>query len=166
MLSVLMIVLKTCNKVVIDPNAGFKQIILLLLLNVVSFSVLAEQELAELAKPIDTSHILGVVFGLLFVLLLFFVLVYALKKLPAVQGNRTGILKVLDTMYLGSNEKIILLKVAEKQILIGVNPQSIGTLHVIEDPIDIDINMEKPQFKDKLSDFIAGKMTTVKKNNE
>ncbi len=133
------------------------QLYTIIFLMIVS-SVVRAEEFVELSKPMASSQIASVSIGLLLVLILFFGLVFLFKKLPSIQGARTGAVKILDTMYLGANEKILLIQVGVQQILIGVNSQKIETLHVLNEPIIIPSDSNPPLFKDRLAQFISDKV--------
>jgi len=70
--------------------------------------------------------------GLLLVLVIFMACVLAVRKLRG--GPLTGPekLRVVGALALGMREKIILLQVGKKQVLLGVSPGRIQTLHVLE----------------------------------
>ena len=133
-----------------------------LLLGFIQFSVVAQDSVNDLAKPIDTSNVLVVTLGLMFVLGLFFLLVYLLKKIPSIQRHNAGVLKILDTLYLGTNEKILLVDVGTKQIVVGVNSQSINTLYVMEESVEMKKESETHNLKDTFSKVISEKLIAVK----
>ena len=116
-----------------------------LLVNPLSFITLlvlspylkAEQQLNDVATPMDFNQVFSVIFGLGFVLLLFFILVYALKRLPSMNGARAGVIKIIDTLYLSNSEKIVLVKIGEQQLLLGITPQKIESLGEIHQQFDI-----------------------------
>jgi flagellar protein FliO/FliZ len=52
-------------------------------------------------------------------------------------GNRSGnALDVIAEMPLGPKERAVLLRVGAEQILIGVAPGRVSTLHVLREPLD------------------------------
>jgi flagellar protein FliO/FliZ len=53
-------------------------------------------------------------------------------------GNRvSGAIDVIADIPLGAKERAVLLKVGQKQILVGVAPGRVNTLHVLEEPLDL-----------------------------
>ena len=78
-----------------------------------------------------------VIFSLVGVLGLFFVLVYAMKKLNTglgyVNGNR---MKVIDRVSLGRDGMLVIVSVAGKLMLIGVSGQHIEKLSDIDMTVD------------------------------
>ncbi len=152
-------VLKTYNK---NRLYRITKFYISIFISFVPVFVVADTTVNDLAKPIDTSNVLVVTLGLMFVLGLFFLLVYLLKKIPSIQGRHQGVIKILDTLYLSSNEKILLVDVGTKQIVVGVNGQAINTLYVMEESIVIDNEAEKNNLKETFSKMIAEKMQALR----
>jgi flagellar protein FliO/FliZ len=60
------------------------------------------------------------------------------------QSSTGGMLKIIGGISMGSRERIVLLQVGSEQLLVGVSPGRINTLHVLEAPLDnADVNSEK-----------------------
>lgn len=70
--------------------------------------------------------VLGLVFGLLFLL----------RKINGLPSGSKATIRVLGSVRLGSREKMILVQAGEQQLLIGVAPGGISTLHTFEKPIE------------------------------
>jgi flagellar protein FliO/FliZ len=70
--------------------------------------------------------------GLLIVLGVFFVCVWAVRKLNGSTVNDSERMRVVGGLSLGLREKVILLQVGKKQLVLGVTPGHIETLHVLE----------------------------------
>ena len=78
-----------------------------------------------------------VAFALLLVLAAIFVVAWPLRRMRIV-GNRVGgAIDVLANVQLGQKERAVLLKVGSTQILIGVAPGQVNTLHVLTEPLDL-----------------------------
>src|ERR1700761_7561950 len=78
-----------------------------------------------------------VAFALLLVLAAIFVVAWAMRRMRIV-GNRVGgAIDVLANVQLGQKERAVLLKVGTTQILIGVAPGQVNTLHVLSEPLEI-----------------------------
>ena len=58
------------------------------------------------------------------------------KKMNRFQAVTDESLKILGGISMGSRERVVLLQVGEEQLLIGVSPGRINTLHVLETPIE------------------------------
>jgi flagellar protein FliO/FliZ len=87
----------------------------------------------------DTS-IVKTLGGLGLVLALIFVLAKVGKKFHPNISAPDRALKIVSMLSLGTKEKVALIQVGKKQLLIGVTPQSINTLMELAEPIDVDTN--------------------------
>ena len=78
-----------------------------------------------------------VTFALLLVLAAIFAVAWLVKRARGF-GNRVGdAIDVIADIPLGQKERAVLLKVGNTQILVGVAPGQVNTLHVLTDPIDL-----------------------------
>lgn len=78
-----------------------------------------------------------VTFALLVVLATVFVVAWLARRVRGF-GNRVGnALDVIADIPLGQKERAVLLKVGQTQILVGVAPGRVNTLHVLAEPIEL-----------------------------
>jgi flagellar protein FliO/FliZ len=78
-----------------------------------------------------------VTLALLIVLGAVFAVAWVVKRMRGF-GNRVGnAIDVIADIPLGQKERAVLLKVGKAQILIGVAPGQVNTLHVLAEPIDL-----------------------------
>jgi len=78
-----------------------------------------------------------VTLALLIVLGAVFAVAWIVKRMRGF-GNRVGnAIDVIADIPLGQKERAVLLKVGQAQILIGVAPGRVNTLHVLTEPIDL-----------------------------
>ncbi len=106
---------------------------------------------------VSASQIVNLVAGLVLVLLAFFAVAWLLKRLSGLQGVNKGHMKIVDAMHLGTKERLLIVKVANQNLLLGISPQGIHPLHVFSgDLIDGNI-VEHPEavpgFNQLLSKF-------------
>ncbi len=85
-------------------------------------------------------------FGMLFVVLAVFLLAfYLFRRFSGVAGGKgsRNLIQVLAVHHLAPKEKLVLVSVLKENILIGVTPQGISKLAVLEnDPMDNDSDLE------------------------
>ena len=81
------------------------------------------------------GHLLNVTFGLLLIVGLIFALSFFVKRFGAGSFAGNGQLKVLSSMPLGTRERIVLIDAAGQQLLLGITPTHINTLHVFTEPV-------------------------------
>jgi flagellar protein FliO/FliZ len=101
------------------------------------------------------SSIGRVAFTLIGMIAFILLLAYLAKRLQGMSRSNTGgfsgqgkLIKTLATTSIGLKEKISLIQVGDQQLLIGITPQSIQTLLVLETPIkQEDIEQQSPVFQ-------------------
>ena len=78
---------------------------------------------------LNQVEVMRILIGLLLVLLLIMGLSWVVKKLHSVQLGATKGFQLISSMILGPKEKIILLKVGERYLLLGSGSGHITLLH-------------------------------------
>src|SRR6185437_9837561 len=87
--------------------------------------------------PVGVGGLGEVAFALIVVLAAIFVVAWVVRRMRLV-GNRVGgAIDVLADVPLGQKERAVLLKVGTQQILLGVAPGRVNTLHVLPEPIEV-----------------------------
>lgn len=87
---------------------------------------------APTASLSSTGAVLRVLLALAVVLAAVFVSAWMSRRVRGI-GNAGGrSLEVLAQLALGPRERAVLLRVGERQLLLGVTPGSVRTLHVLE----------------------------------
>jgi flagellar protein FliO/FliZ len=104
----------------------------LLWLPAVSFAVVGEDAAKQPARQVTSGDIAGWGMSLLIVLGVFFLCIWGLRKLNGLTVNGTQKMRLLGGLSLGMREKVILLQVGKKQLILGVTPGRIETLLVLE----------------------------------
>ncbi len=90
-------------------------------------------EAATAPDTLVTMLTLGV--GLLAVIAIIFGCAWIVRRMSGMTGGNTRAIKVVSVMPMGTRERISLIEVGGKQILIGVTPSAIRTLHVFDEPV-------------------------------
>ncbi len=104
-------------------------------------AVLAESIKAQAAasnisrSPVGAGSVLQMVAGLALVVVLIFGLAWAVRRFGNVNVNARGALRVVGALSMGARERVVLIQAGDKQILLGVAPGRVQTLHVLEEPI-------------------------------
>jgi flagellar protein FliO/FliZ len=86
----------------------------------------------QTARIVASGDIAGWSIGLLIVLSVFFLCVWGVRKLSGLTVSGAEKMRVVGGLSLGLREKVILLQVGRKQLILGVTPGRIETLHVLE----------------------------------
>ncbi len=94
--------------------------------------------------PMSGSYLIQLILGLIVVLICIVALAWFAKRMNRLQSSTGGVLKIIGGLSMGSRERVVLIQVGSEQLLIGVSPGRINTLHVLEAPLeDVGINAEK-----------------------
>lgn len=96
------------------------------------FAVSAADTSKQAVRTVSFGDTLNWGVGLLIVLAIFFLCVWGMRKLSGFTINNTEKMRVLGGLSLGMREKVILLQVGKKQLILGVTPGRIEALHVLE----------------------------------
>lgn len=86
---------------------------------------------ASEAVPSLTSGIGQMLLGLGVVVVMLFASLWLIKRLAAPRGAAAG-LQVLGGVSIGSRERVVLVEVADKVLVLGVSAASVTTLHTLE----------------------------------
>jgi flagellar protein FliO/FliZ len=97
----------------------------------------APQAAAAPAHPSVMGGLSEVAFALIVVLATIFVIAWLLRKMRVVGSRVGGAIDVLAQVQLGQKERAVLLQVGSTQILLGVAPGQVNTLHVLTQPLEI-----------------------------
>jgi len=85
--------------------------------------------------PSHSSYLIQVLLGLFFVLALVFAIAWLIKRVG--HGTLVGgqQMQVLASLPLGTRERVLLVDVAGQQLVLGVAPGRISTLHTFSEPV-------------------------------
>ncbi|PCH59992.1 MAG: flagellar biosynthetic protein FliO [SAR86 cluster bacterium] len=92
---------------------------------------------------VSTSALADMVFGLALVILVIFVCAWLYKRFGGLDGGVSNAIKVVAALSLGSRDRLALVEVGSKKILLGISPGRINTLHVFDGNSDDESNFEE-----------------------
>ncbi len=102
-----------------------------------SSSALAAEVPGMTVTPLTGARVLEVAVGLIVVVACIALGAWVLRRtLRGVVGT-DGALRVVGALSLGARERVLLLQVGSRQLLLGVSPGRIQTLYVLEDPLEV-----------------------------
>ena len=111
-------------------------------------------ESAQAPTPVvgTSGHLLNMTVGLLLITALIFGLAWLLRRFG--QGglfSQQKSIKIVAALALGTRERLVVVDVGAKQILLGVTAREINTLHVFDEPvIDAEQTPASSEFSRKL----------------
>lgn len=85
--------------------------------------------------PLGAGYLVQFSLGLLAVLAAVVALAWLLKRVGTLQRGVAGTVRALGGISLGPRERVVLIQVGEEQLLIGIAPGQVRTLHVLDQPI-------------------------------
>ncbi|MCP1675596.1 flagellar protein FliO/FliZ [Natronocella acetinitrilica] len=90
------------------------------------------------ASPgLDSAALIRVSLGLVAVLAAIVALGWIVRRMGNVAGSAAGRMRVLGGVSVGNRERVVLLQVGDQQILLGVAPGRVQTLHVLDQPLEV-----------------------------
>ncbi len=87
--------------------------------------------------PVGVGGLGEVAFALIVVLAAIFVVAWVVRRMRIASTRVGGAIDVLADVPLGQKERAVLLKVGSTQILLGVAPGRVNTLHVLTEPLEL-----------------------------
>ncbi len=100
-----------------------------------SVQVSAPQAVLTVPEMPGTEYLLQLLLSLFAVLAAIVVVAWILRRVMRVQGFAGGKLRVLAGLSLGSRERIVVVEVGDTQLLLGVAPGRVVSLHVFDKPV-------------------------------
>lgn len=97
----------------------------------------AKSQLALTASrdPVAMTSLWQLTLGMLLVLGLIVAIAWLLKRSGRFQMAAGGGLRILGGLSMGSRERVVLIQAGETQLLLGVAPGRVQTLHVLDQPL-------------------------------
>ncbi len=110
--------------------------------------------MAQPASPLSIGSLTQLTLSLIAIVALIFAIGWVLKrfKLNAPRGSVDS--EVLDQLSLGPRERVVLVRIGEAQVLIGVGASGIVPLTPLATPISLKAAGRSAAFADRLRDFM------------
>lgn len=133
---------------------------------VIPSAVFAEEEKTSLMEPLSIGSMLQVFAGLAAVLLLFGGLVFVLKRMGSFRQNQGGRMHVVDGVSVSARDRILLIQVGDKQVLVGVSPGGISPMTVFDEPVISLQEANENGFAGQLQKQLKNRLSSNSKNTE
>lgn len=75
------------------------------------------------------------ILGLILVIVIIVAVAWLLRRVSQLHAGAQSALKVVASLSLGARERVVLMQVGDRQLLLGIAPGNIHTLHVLETAI-------------------------------
>lgn len=89
------------------------------------------------ADPALGGSLLQVLLGLVAVLVMIGGGAWLLRRMGPLQAGASGALRILGGLSMGARERVVLIQVGKTQLLLGVAPGRVQTLHVLDQPLPL-----------------------------
>jgi flagellar protein FliO/FliZ len=86
-------------------------------------------------EPLAGGGLVQLALGLLAVIALIVGLAWMMRRMGGLTGGQGGALRVLGGLSMGTRERVVLIQVGDTQLLLGVAPGRVQTLHVLDRPV-------------------------------
>ncbi len=88
-------------------------------------------------EPVGTASLMQVLLALILVLALIVGMAWLMRRIGGLTQVGGGVVRVLGGVPVGQRERVVLIQVGSQQLLLGVAPGRVQTLHVLEEPINV-----------------------------
>ena len=85
---------------------------------------------------VDPNALLRLTLALAVVLAVIVALAWLLRRMARFNRSVNGQLRILGGLAVGNRERIVLVQVGQAQLLVGVAPGRVQTLHVLDEPVE------------------------------
>ena len=105
------------------------------------------------------GQLLSLVTGLIIVLAAFLFLAYLFKKFSGPYTNKIGHMQVIDALPLSTREKLVLVKVVDVHMVLGIASGNISALHVMTGQLPEQDDQSVPYLKSRFQEIFAAHKT-------
>ncbi len=130
------------------------------------------QETAKTAapdSPVRAPDTLGTIvslgLGLVAVVAVIYGCAWIIRRMNGMTGMNNNAIKVVSVMAIGARERIALIEVGGQQILLGITPPAIRTLHVFDEPVVEAGSAGSSDFARRLQGMIGKSWTSPTRND-
>ena len=110
--------------------------------------------MVQTASPLSVSSLAQLTLSLLAIVALIVAISWALKRLKLAGPRGSGAIAVLDELSVGPRDRIVLVRVGESQVLIGISAAGMVALTPLAAPIELKAGTPAPAFAERLRDLM------------
>jgi flagellar protein FliO/FliZ len=110
--------------------------------------------LPQAASPLSVSSLAQLTLSLVAIVALIFAISWVLKRLKLAGPRGRGQISVVDELTVGPRERIMLIRVGDSQVLVGVSAGGVVGLAPLATPIVLNASAPPPAFADRLREFM------------
>jgi flagellar protein FliO/FliZ len=110
--------------------------------------------LAQPASPLSVGSLAQLTLSLMAIVALILAISWALKRLKLARPRGSGEIAVIDELSVGPRDRIVLIRVGESQVLVGVGAAGLVPLTPLTVPITLKAAAAAPAFADRMRDLM------------
>ncbi len=115
----------------------------------------------QAAPGVDSGAWLSAILGLIAVIALIFLVAWFVKRFSGItMGHQQQQLRIVSAISVGTRERIALIEVADKQLLVGITQQNINLLHSFDEPVVNKNDKTGADFSSRLQSILS-KSTSI-----
>ena len=115
--------------------------------------------------PDTVGTIVSLGLGLVAVIAVIYGCAWIIRRMNGMTGMNNNAIKVVSVMAIGARERIALIEVGGQQILLGIPPSAIRTLHVFDEPVVEAGSAGSSDFARRLQGMIGKSWTSPTRND-
>ena len=115
--------------------------------------------------PDTVGTIVSLGLGLVAVIAVIYGCAWIIRRMNGMTGMNNNAIKVVSVMAIGARERIALIEVGGQQILLGITPSAIRTLHVFDEPVVEAGSAGPSDFARRLQGMIGKSWTSPTRND-
>jgi flagellar protein FliO/FliZ len=114
------------------------------------------QAIVPLAGAGMGGQLVQLLLGLLLVTGLIFLLAWLMRRVQQIVPRGGQVIKVVATQALGPRDRLVLVQVGVEQVLLGLTPGNITSLHVLKEPVHLpDAEPSSGEFAQRLMELLG-----------
>ena len=110
--------------------------------------------MAQPASPLSVGSLTQLTLSLIAIVVLILAISWALKRLKMAGPRGSGDIAVLDELSVGPRDRIVLIRVGESQVLVGVSASGLVPLTPLATPIVLKGGIPAPAFAERMRDLM------------
>jgi flagellar protein FliO/FliZ len=116
----------------------------------------ATQTAVPLAGAGMGGQVVQLLLGLLLVIGLIFLLAWLMRRVQQIVPRGGQVIKVVATQALGPRDRLVLVQVGSEQVLLGLTPGTITSLHVMKEAVHLaDAEPASTEFAQRLMELLG-----------
>ena len=115
--------------------------------------------------PDTVGTIVSLGLGLVAVIAVIYGCAWIIRRMNGMTGMNNNAIKVVSVMAIGARERIALIEVGGQQILLGITPSALRTLHVFDEPVVEAGSAGSSDFARRLQGMIGKSWTSPTRND-